>query len=130
MEEKTFEQVVEIIKDKRILVANRGITARRIVRSIREVFNAIPVLTTTDVDKTAPFTSSAQELLLLGKNTRAYLDIDKIISLAKARDIAAIHPGWGFAPEDASFPEKCKQAGILFIGPDTEPMRLLGPTQK
>lgn len=126
MKEKTFEQVVEIIKGKRILVANRGITARRIVRSIREVFDAIPVVTTTDVDKTAPFTSSAQELLLLGENSRAYLDIDRIISLAKARNIAAIHPGWGFASEDASFPQKCSQAGILFIGPKTEPMRLLG----
>jgi len=126
MEEKTFEQVAEIIKGKRILVANRGITARRIVRSIREVLNGIPVVTTTDVDKTAPFTSSAQELLLLGENTRAYLDIDRIISLAKARNIAAIHPGWGFASEDASFPHKCKQAGIIFIGPEPEPMRLLG----
>ncbi len=126
MQEKTFEQVVEHIKGKRILVANRGITARRIVRSIREMFDGIPVVTTTDVDKTAPFTSSAQELLLLGENTRAYLDIDRIISLAKARNIAAIHPGWGFASEDFSFPQKCKQAGIIFIGPETEPMRLLG----
>ncbi|MEW5801097.1 MAG: pyruvate carboxylase [bacterium] len=123
---KTFDQVLESIQGKRILVANRGIPARRIVRSIREVFNAVPILTATDVDKTAPFTSVAQELLLLGENTRAYLDMDLIISMAKARGICAIHPGWGFMSEDDSFPMKCEQEGILFIGPCTEAMRLLG----
>ena len=126
MEDKTFQQVAEDLKDKRILVANRGITARRIVRSIREVFGAIPVMTVTDVDKTAPFTAGAQELLLLGENPRAYLDIDLITSLSKTRDIAAIHPGWGFASEDDSFPKKCEKAGIVFIGPECESMRLLG----
>ena len=76
---KAFEQVVEEIKGKKILVANRGITARRIMRSIREVLQAVPVLTVTDVDKTAPFTSGAQELILLGENPRAYLEIDRIL---------------------------------------------------
>ncbi len=66
MEAKTFEQVVREIEGKKILVANRGITARRIIRSIREELMAVPVLTVTDVDKTAPFTSGAQELILLG----------------------------------------------------------------
>ena len=125
MEEKTFKQVQSHIKGKKILVANRGITARRIVRSIREL-GAVPVLTATDVDKTAPFTSGAQELLLLGDNPLAYLDMDKMISMAKAKDILAIHPGWGFASEDDTFPEKCREAGIVFIGPDTEAMHLLG----
>ncbi|WP_028574391.1 pyruvate carboxylase [Desulfonatronovibrio hydrogenovorans] len=123
---KTFEQIVSELKGKRILVANRGIPARRIVRSIREVFHAIPVMTATDVDKTAPFTSGAQELLLLGKNSRAYLDIDRIIKRAKALDILAIHPGWGFASEDFSFPTKCNDAGMVFIGPDPEAMETLG----
>jgi pyruvate carboxylase len=126
VKEKTFEQVAEQIRGKRILVANRGITARRIARSIREVFHAIPVLTATDVDKTAPFTSGAQELILLGDNPRAYLDIDAIIEKAKQRNIAAIHPGWGFASEDDAFPAKCEKAGILFIGPERDAMRLLG----
>ncbi len=125
MEEKTFKQVQSHIKGKKILVANRGITARRIVRSIREL-GAVPVMTATDVDKTAPVTAGAQELLLLGDNPLAYLNMDRIISMAKARGIIAIHPGWGFASEDDSFPEKCRQAGIVFIGPDTEAMRLLG----
>ncbi len=126
MEEKSFEQTAASIRGKRILVANRGITARRIARSIREVFNAVPVMTATDVDKTAPFTAGAQELVLLGENPRAYLDIETIIDTARKRGIAAIHPGWGFASEDDTFPAKCKKAGILFIGPETDAMRLLG----
>jgi pyruvate carboxylase len=125
MKEKTFEQTVKEIQGKKILVANRGITARRIMRSIREILG-IPVLTVTDVDKYAPFTTGAQELILLGENPSAYLEIDLILELARKHNIAAIHPGWGFASEDASFPQKCKEAGILFIGPPTEPMKLLG----
>jgi pyruvate carboxylase len=123
---KTFEQVAAEIRGKKILVANRGITARRIMRSIREVFNAVPVLTVTDADKTAPFTAGAQELILLGENPRAYLSIDRIIALAKKHKIAAVHPGWGFASEDSGFPQKCKEADLLFIGPSAEAMRLLG----
>jgi pyruvate carboxylase len=126
MTQKTFEQVAAQLKGKKILVANRGIPARRIVRSIKEVFGAVPIMTATDVDKTAPFTSCAQELLLLGENPRAYLDVDRIIAKAKARKIVAIHPGWGFASEDDTFPQKCKEAGIIFIGPSSEAMRLLG----
>src|SRR6056297_1235889 len=91
----TFEEVSREIRGKKILVANRGIPARRIARSIREV-QAIPMITATDVDKTAPFTSGARELLHLGQDSRAYLDIDTIIAMAKARGVAAIHPGWGF----------------------------------
>ncbi|MFH1156338.1 MAG: pyruvate carboxylase [Pseudomonadota bacterium] len=123
---KTFEQTVKEIQGKKILVANRGITARRIIRSIREVLMAIPVMTVTDVDKTAPFTAGAQELILLGENPRAYLEIDRILKLAKEQNIAAIHPGWGFASEDANFPKKCEDWDILFIGPPTEPMKTLG----
>ena len=123
---KTFEDVCREIKGKKILVANRGIAARRINRTIRELFQAIPVMTVTDVDKTAPFTAGAKELVMLGQNPRAYLELDRIIELAKKQGITAIHPGWGFASEDASFPEKCEKAGLVFIGPSTDGMELLG----
>lgn len=126
MAAKTFEQVVAEIKGRPILVANRGIPARRIVRTLREQFQAISVLTVTDVDKTSPSVASARELLLLGDDSRAYLDIDLVIHRAKRRGIIAIHPGWGFAAEDESFPRKCAQAGILFIGPTAEAMNKLG----
>ncbi len=126
MSKKSFESVLKEIEGQKILVANRGITARRIIRSIRDRFNAVPVLTVTDIDTTAPFTTGAKELLLLGKNPHAYLEIDRIISLAKANDINAIHPGWGFAAEDHNFPLKCREAGMIFIGPPAGPMEKLG----
>ena len=90
---KTFDQIVEELKGQRILVANRGIPARRICRSIRERFGGIAVLTATDIDKTSPAASAAQELLLLGADPRAYLDLEYIISRAKRRGCIAIHPG-------------------------------------
>lgn len=123
---KTFADVQNYLKGKTILVANRGIPARRICRSIRERFDAIPAMTATDVDKTAPAASAAQELILLGNEPRAYLDIDLIIEKAKRRGIVGIHPGWGFASEDTRFPMRCREAGITFIGATAEAMNLLG----
>jgi len=123
---KSFHDVLEEIQGKPILVVNRGISARRIVRTIREMSGAIPIMTATDVDKTSPVTSGAQELMLLGDNPRAYLDLERIIRKAKARGVIAIHPGWGFAAEDDSFPERCRTEGIEFLGPTSTAMRLLG----
>jgi len=123
---KTFQDVLKEIQGKRILVANRGITARRVLRSVRERFQAVPVLTATKVDMTSPSVAGARELILLGEDPRAYLDLDLIIREAKAKRIAAIHPGWGFASEDHEFPKKCAEAGIVFIGPTSEAMNLLG----
>ena len=70
--------------------------------------------------------SAAQELMLLGPNPSAYLDLDLIISKAKARGVVGIHPGWGFASEDSRFPALCRKAGIVFIGASEEAMNLLG----
>lgn len=125
MKAKTFDQVLAENKGKPILVANRGIPARRLCRSISEM-EAISIMTATDVDKTSPSTRSAQELMLLGEDPTSYLDIDRIIEKAKKRGVIAIHPGWGFAAEDYSFPLKCEEAGIHFIGPPHDAMRLLG----
>ncbi|MDR1124708.1 MAG: pyruvate carboxylase [Deltaproteobacteria bacterium] len=125
---KTFEQVLSELKNKPILVTNRGIPARRICRSIRERINAVAIMTATDVDKTAPAASTAQELLLLGADPTAYLDLPKILDLAKRRGVVGIHPGWGFASEDDTFPALCREAGITFIGSTPEAMRLLGNT--
>ena len=126
MANKTFAEVQDFLKGKVILVANRGIPARRICRSIRERFDAVAAMTATDVDKTAPAASTAQELMLLGSEPRAYLDIDRIIDMARQRGVVGIHPGWGFASEDTRFPQRCKEAGITFIGATAEAMNLLG----
>ncbi len=121
-----MEEVKGYLKGKAVLVANRGIPGRRICRAIRERFEATAIMTATDVDKTSPAASAAHELLLLGSDPTSYLDIDLIISKAKKRGVVAIHPGWGFASEDDTFPRKCEEAGITFIGSTAEAMKLLG----
>ncbi len=126
MKAKSFEQVLKEVKGKPIVVANRGIPARRICRSITEMFDAVAVMTATDIDKTSPATTGANELLLLGEDPRSYLNLDKVIRLAKDRGAIAIHPGWGFSAEDDAFPARCAAAGITFIGPTQEAMRTLG----
>jgi len=126
MSEKTFEDVVREVAGKKILVANRGIPARRVIRTIREQFKAISILTVTDVDKSSPTTAGAGQLLLLGARPSAYLDLPLVIKGAKERGVAALHPGWGFGSEDCNFPILCKEAGIIFIGPTAEAMRMLG----
>ncbi|MFW5837960.1 MAG: biotin carboxylase N-terminal domain-containing protein, partial [Desulfovibrionaceae bacterium] len=123
---KSFEQILTEINGRPIVVANRGIPGRRISRTITEMFEAKAVLTATDVDMTSPATSGANELLLLGSDPRGYLNLDRIVRKAKNMGAVALHPGWGFGAEDESFPAKCEDAGIIFIGPPTEPMRILG----
>ena len=126
MANKTFEDVKKELYNQPLLVANRGIPARRIARSMLESLHAVPIITATELDKTAPFTYGAKELLLLGSDPRSYLHVDKIIDLAKERGVLAIHPGWGFASEDDEFPLKCREAGIKFIGPPSDAMKFLG----
>ncbi|MBR7069026.1 MAG: pyruvate carboxylase [Oxalobacter sp.] len=126
MANKTFKDVQNFLKGKKILVANRGITARRICRSIRERFDAVAVMTATDIDRTAPAAAAAHELLLLGPDPRAYLDIDCIVEKAQQQGIIGIHPGWGFASEDSRFPAVCEKAGITFIGASETAMNQLG----
>ncbi|MDR2368766.1 MAG: pyruvate carboxylase [Deltaproteobacteria bacterium] len=121
-----FDKILSKIKGQPILVANRGIPARRICRAIRDRFEAVAVMTATEIDKTAPAASAAQELMLLGPDPAAYLDLEHIISMAKRRGIRAIHPGWGFASEDERFPQLCEKADIIFIGSTSESMKLLG----
>ncbi|MGL4208578.1 MAG: biotin carboxylase N-terminal domain-containing protein, partial [Candidatus Adiutrix sp.] len=123
---KTFDDVLNQLKGQPILVANRGISGRRICRSIKERFAATAIMTATDIDKAAPAAQAAHELLLLGDDPRAYLDIELIISLAKRRGVLGIHPGWGFASEDERFPRLCQEAGLTFIGSTAEAMNLLG----
>ena len=126
MSPKAFEDVRQEIEGKPILIANRGIPARRISRSISECLEAVAIMTATDVDKTSPSTLGAHELLLLGEDPNAYLDMDLIIRKAKERGVIGIHPGWGFIAENDNFPAKCEAAGITFIGPPAEAMKILG----
>ena len=90
-----MDELLNELKGKPILVANRGIPARRICRSIRERFHATAIMTATDVDKTSPAVASAQELMLLGADPTSYLDLDLIISKAKKARCCRHSPGLG-----------------------------------
>lgn len=112
---------------KKILIANRGEIAVRIMRAAREmgietvgIFHA--------VDKETPFVHYADYAYELKGDTpkAAYLDIEQIINTAKRSGAEAIHPGYGFLSERASFSQACKDAGIKFIGPEPDSIEVMG----
>jgi len=111
-------------KNMIIGVANRGIPALRVGRTIQEM-EAIHAAFFTPVDKTAPHVSKANRAYSLS-TVDGYLDIEEIVRVAKKHKVVALHPGWGFAAEDNRFPSFCQEHGIIFIGPSEEPMRKLG----
>jgi pyruvate carboxylase len=115
-------------KFKRVLVANRGEIAIRIIRACKELgIRAVAIY--SEEDKTALFRMKADEAYMIGKNKgpiEAYLSIDEIIKLAKKKGVDAIHPGYGFLSENPEFAIKCEEAGIEFIGPTGAMMESLG----
>ena len=112
------------IKNVRIGVANRGIPALRIGRTIQEM-GGIYVAFATEEDKTAPHVTKADKAYTI-RTEGGYLDIKEIVRIAKQHNIKALHPGWGFAAENNRFPSLCKDNGIIFIGPSEDPMKKLG----
>lgn len=115
-------------KFKRVMIANRGEIAIRIMRACKEL-GIRTVAIYSEEDKTALFRSKADEAYLIGKNKgpiEAYLDIEEIITLALKKGVDAIHPGYGFLSENPEFARKCIEAGIEFIGPLPEMMERLG----
>lgn len=115
-------------KFKRVMIANRGEIAIRIMRACKEL-GIRTVAIYSEEDKTALFRSKADEAYLIGKNKgpiEAYLDIEEIIALALKKGVDAIHPGYGFLSENPEFARKCIEAGIEFIGPLPEMMERLG----
>lgn len=118
----------EIKNFKRVLVANRGEIAIRIFRACSEL-GIRTVAIYSEEDKKALFRTKADESYQIGKGkapVAAYLGIDEIINLAKAKGVDAIHPGYGFLSENEHFAESCEAAGIEFIGPTSEMMNRLG----
>jgi len=114
-------------KISKILIANRGEIAVRIIRTCRELgIKTVAVYST--VDATSPHVQMANEAFLLGPgpSRESYLRGEKILEVAKAADADAIHPGYGFLSENPDFAERVTAAGIIFIGPRPESMRAMG----
>ena len=118
----------EIQKFKRVLVANRGEIAIRVFRACKEL-GIRTVAIYSEEDKNTLFRTKADEAYQIGKGKTpvgAYLGIDEIIALAKAKGVDAIHPGYGFLAENAEFAQACADEGIEFIGPTADMMNALG----
>ncbi|MBN1566902.1 MAG: acetyl-CoA carboxylase biotin carboxylase subunit [Acidobacteria bacterium] len=112
---------------KRILVANRSEIAIRVMRACREMGIA-SVAVFSDADKDALFAKYADEAYPIGPSsaTQSYLNIPKIIDVAKRCGADAIHPGYGFLAENPEFASACESEGIRFIGPSSRVLRLVG----
>lgn len=112
---------------KKVLIANRGEIALRIIRTCKERgIKTVAVYSTPDAY--SPHVIAADESVHIGEASSAesYLRMDKIIEAAKVTGTDAIHPGYGFLSENASFARECKNQGIIFIGPPAEAIEMMG----
>jgi acetyl-CoA carboxylase biotin carboxylase subunit len=111
----------------RVLIANRGEIAIRIIRACHEL-GVETVAVYSEADRDAAYLELADEAICVGPAAagKSYLNIPAIISAAEITDVDAIHPGYGFFAENAHFADICNDCGITFIGPDPESMRQLG----
>ena len=112
---------------KKILIANRGEIALRVMRSCYEMgIRSVAVYSTAD--RTSRHVLFANEAECIGgaASSDSYLNIDHIIEAAKKHNVDAIHPGYGFLSENAEFARRCEAEGIIFIGPHPETMETMG----
>lgn len=112
---------------KKILIANRGEIALRVMRTAKDMgINTVAVF--SEADRNAPFVNYADEAVCIGPppSNQSYLLGDKLIEVAKTLNVDGIHPGYGFLSENAEFTRKVTDAGITFIGPSPEAMEVMG----
>src|SRR6188768_3580298 len=112
---------------QRILVANRGEIALRVIRACRDLGIEV-VAVYSEADRGAPYLELADEAICIGPGpaSESYLKIPRIISAAEVANVQAIHPGFGFLSENAHFAEVCRDCKIEFIGPRVEAMAAVG----
>ena len=112
---------------QRILVANRGEIALRVIRACRDLGIEV-VAVYSEADRGEPYLALADEAICIGPAPAAqsYLNIARIISAAEIANVQAIHPGYGFLSENPHFAEVCRECRIEFIGPPQQAMQLVG----
>ncbi|PRS42620.1 biotin carboxylase [Bacillus sp. RJGP41] len=112
---------------RKILIANRGEIASRIIRTCKKL-GILTVAVHSEADSDSPFVGLADEAYLLGgpRVQESYLNVNKILEIAKETGAEAIHPGYGFLSENADFASSCEEAGLIFIGPKPEIIQQMG----
>ena len=112
---------------KKILIANRGEIALRVMRSAKEM-GIKTVAVYSEADRNALHVQYADEAILIGPSpsNQSYLLGDKIIEVCKQLSVDAIHPGYGFLSENADFAERVEDSGFIFIGPKAKSIRIMG----
>ncbi len=116
---------------KKILIANRGEIALRIIRACKEMgIKTVAVHSTADANSLHVRFADQSVCIGPAKSADSYLNVPSIISAAEITDTEAIHPGYGFLAENASFAEVCSSTGIRFIGPSPESIKLMGDKAK
>ncbi|MDP1421392.1 acetyl-CoA carboxylase biotin carboxylase subunit [Peribacillus simplex] len=112
---------------RKILIANRGEIASRIIRTCRKL-GIKTVAVHSEADSDSPFVGLADEAYLLGgpRVQESYLNVNKILEIAEKTGVEAIHPGYGFLSENADFARSCEEAGLIFIGPKPEIIQQMG----
>ncbi|MGH7479177.1 MAG: biotin carboxylase N-terminal domain-containing protein, partial [Candidatus Methylomirabilales bacterium] len=111
----------------KILIANRGEIALRVIRACREL-GIRTVAIYSDADRSALHVRKADEAYCVGPapSAQSYLRAERILEVARQSRADAIHPGYGFLSENPAFAEACEKAGIVFIGPSSDTMKLCG----
>lgn len=112
---------------KKILIANRGEIAVRVIRACKEM-GISTICVYSEADSEAPHVTLADEAYLIGGSrvAESYLNIDKILEVARLTEADAIHPGYGLLSENAEFARRCEEGGLVFIGPSPEVISKMG----
>ena len=112
---------------KKVLIANRGEIARRVIRTLKKM-GIQSVAIYSDADANAPHVLEANEAVYIGPSPSAesYLKQDVILQHCKNLNVDGIHPGYGFLSENGDFAQKVTDAGMIFIGPSPKAMALMG----